>query len=144
MSSVAYINNYGVQVGTRYFARVRFTYDDFGNAICIEYFDTNDKLVSNYPFASKESEYDETGHEIADHYFDAEGNVPRAYFSDIIYGYDDYGNIVSSEYFGENKTPLETRTTSGKMPTELKLPEMKGVRCSAELHMIKMDVKQRM
>lgn len=109
-----YINSVGVQVGTRYFAKVVFAYDDFGNVIHTDYYDTNDKPVRNYPFASKESAYDETRHKIQERYFDAAGNVPNAYFNYITYSYDDYGNILKAEYFGKNDVPLETRTTSGK------------------------------
>ena len=108
-----YINAYNVQVGARYFARVRFLYDDHGNVVHTDYYDKDNMPVTNYPFAVKECEYDETGHKTEDRYLDADGNEPSGYFSNVTYSYDDFGHIIGTEYFGKNGTPLETRTTSG-------------------------------
>ena len=121
LSDDYYINDYNIQVGSRYFAKVIFIYDEYGNIIRTECFNTEDKPVKNYFFATKECKYDEVGHVVSEHFLDENGEIPKEYFCDIFYKYDDYGNISSKEFWGENHIPLESMTDTGKKAHRIEL-----------------------
>ncbi len=109
----SYVNSYGVLAGLRYYAKITFKYDEFGNVIRTDYYDTNDKLITGYLFSSRLNEYDEVGHRITERYLDENGNPPSDYYSYVTFINDDFGRMIETSFFGENDTPLETTAVMG-------------------------------
>ena len=99
------LNGSGYKVTKKGIAGKRYFYDERGNRVKVEYFDSEGALIINEDgWMSLQYEFDEAGNNVKKSYFDADGNLYMSNFR-VAYSlieYDEKGNFTGVEYFDTN------------------------------------------
>lgn len=85
---------HGVLTGKRFYAKISFDYDEYGNASETKYYSEDGKLTRNYIYAIQRTDYDKLGRVVHSAFYDADENPASDYSTDYYVEYDAQSHVV--------------------------------------------------